>query len=190
MGLSAVHSIPSSSNKMLQNKFVPLLLLSFPLLLFNACENLPIDSGSDEPELMTSVGKVARISQTVGLKCVNSDYRLMRVRLESGQEALTLFRTGAEVGTERLPTDSEVKKFQLDPLKKTANGFEISVEYGDRYYHTKIFEFECEKGEYLLKKFRSERFDTQNPGRVSKKSSAVNPPSTFDRFGLRIYLID
>ena len=165
------------------------LLLALALLLFSACDQIP-GSAKAEPEMTTTAGAVTHIGQRVDLDCGGSDFRLFRVSLEGGREAVSLFKGADELRTEILPAPNEVKKFKLDPLRRTDSGFEMSVEYGDRYYHTKRFEFECDEGEYVLAKMRSERFDTRNPSRISRKESAVKPRTTWDRFGLRLYLID
>lgn len=166
-----------------------ILLTVMALLLFSACDQIP-GSARSEPEMTTTAGAVTHIGQRVDLDCGGSDFRLFRVSLEAGREAVTLFKGPDELRTEILPAPNEVKKFKLDPLRKTDDGFEMSVEYGDRYYHTKRFEFECDEGEFVFAKLRSERFDTRNPSRISKKESAVKPRTTWERFGLRLYLID
>lgn len=158
-------------------------------ILFSACASSP-GTNTSAPSLSTTAGKVLHISQRVDLECGGSDFRLMRVSLEGGTEAVTLFKGADEVRTERLPSQSEVKKFKLDPLRKTENGFEMSVEYGDRYYHSRRFEFECKEGAFHLEKMKADRFDTQNPSRVSKKETPVRPSIPFEQFGLRLYLID
>jgi len=165
------------------------LLVVTALLLFSACDQIPGGSKS-EPKMTTTAGQVVRIDQRLDLECGGVDFRLFRVALEGGKDAVTLFKGPNETRTEILPAPNEVKKFKLDPLRKTENGFEMSMEYGDRYYHAKRFEFECDEGEFVLAKMKSERFDTKNPSRISRKESAVKPRTTWERFGLRLYLID
>ncbi|QQS41702.1 MAG: hypothetical protein IPM63_01790 [Acidobacteriota bacterium] len=167
------------------------ILLSCALpLLFSACKSLPGTNSTSNTTLETSAGKVTHIAERVDLECGGEDFRLFRVTLENGTEGVTLFKGDKEVRTERLPTQTEVNKFKLDPLRKTDEGFELSVEYGDRYYHSKRFGFDCVDGEFQLSRMKSERFDTQNPGKISRKESAVRPRRAWAEFGLRLYLID
>lgn len=173
---------------MMFNKIRIVPLIALPLL-FSACESLP-GTNTSNTTLETTAGKVAHIAERVDLECGGEDYRLFRVTLENGTEGVTLFRGDKEVRTERLPSQTEVKKFKLDPLRKTDEGFELSVEYGDRYYHSKRFGFDCVDGEFQLTRMKSERFDTQNPGKISRKESAVRPRRGWAEFGLRLYLID
>ncbi len=140
--------------------------------------------------MTTTAGEVLHIDQRVDLDCGGTDFRLFRLSLQGGAEAVSLYKGPDELRTERLPNQAEVKKFKLDPLRKTENGFELSMEYGDRYYHSKRFEFECDNGEFVLTRMSADRFDTNNPSRISKKDSAVKARTPWERFGLRLYLID
>lgn len=175
----------------IEKTFVNLILLAVTALsLFSACDKIPGTNTSTQPEMSTTAGKVTHIDQRLDLVCGESDFRMFRVALEGGGDAVTMFKGADEVRTERLPNQSEVKKFKLDPLRKTDDGFELSAEYGDRYYHTKRFIFECEEGEFRLVKIRSERFDTKNPSRLSNRETSVKPKTPWAEFGLRLYLID
>ncbi|HUF04175.1 MAG TPA: hypothetical protein VMM38_08360 [Aridibacter sp.] len=172
----------------LRNYRLLAIVTALPLFLAS-CESLP-GTNTSNTTLETTAGKVAHIAERVDLECGGTDFRLFRVSLENGTEAVTLFKGEKEVRTERLPSQTEVKKFKLDPLRKTDEGFELSVEYGDRYYHSKRFGFDCVEEGFHLARMKSERFDTQNPGRISRKESVVRPRRPWEEFGLRLYLID
>lgn len=170
--------------------FVNLVLFAVTgLSFFSACDQIP-GSNTEEPALSTTAGKAVHISQRLDLECGGKDYRVMRIDLEKGGEAVTMFKGADEVRTELLPGQGDIKKFKLDPLRKTDKGFEMSMEYGGRYYHSRRFEFECGDGGFRLVKMKSDRFDTNNPARISKKNTLVKPSVPFERFGLRLYLID
>ncbi len=165
------------------------LLTVIGLSTFSACDELP---GNEEPmpTLKITAGEVVHLAQRVDLECGGSDFRLFRVSLKNGSEALSMFKGENELRTELLPSGSDVKKFKLDPIRKTAKGFEMSMEHGERYYHSRLFEFECQDGSFHLVRMKADRFDTSNPSRIRKRDQAVKPSIPFEQFGLRLYLID
>ena len=177
-------------NTPMKSAFVQLTLFSaICLSVFSACDQIPGNEPST-PSLTTTAGEVAHIAQRVDLECGGADFRMFRLTLKNGSEAISMFKGENEVRTELLPSGADVKKFKLDPLRKTDDGFEMSMEHGDRYYHSRLFEFECKDGSFHLVKMKADRFDTNNPSRVRKRDQAVKPSIPFERFGLRLYLID
>lgn len=182
--------LPPKKMSLIKTAFINLILLTVTALsLFSACDNIP-GAKTERPTMKTTAGDVLHIDQRVDLECGGNDFRLFRLTLKGGKEGVTLFKGAGEVRTELLPSQSEVKKFKLDPLRKTDDGFVLSAEYGTRFYHTKRFEFVCEEGAFRLAKMRSERFDTNNPSRISRKEMNVKPKTPWEEFGLRLYLID
>jgi hypothetical protein len=168
-----------------------ILVVVTALSMFSACDNIPgPNPSSSQTELKTTAGDVQHIDQRVDLVCDDVDFRLFRITLKGGTEAVTLFKGKDEVRTERLPNQAEVKKFKLDPLRKSDKGFDLSVEYGTRFYHSKRFEFACEDGSFSLLRISSERFDTSNPAKISRRNEPVGRKTPWEEFGMRLYLID
>ncbi len=54
----------------------------------------------------------------------------------------------------KLPTDSDAQNFSLDSAEKTKEGFNITIEYGSRYYYKKQFYFICKEGDFYLREAR------------------------------------
>ena len=67
------------------------------------------------------------------------------------------------LGSIRIFTGVERNGFALDEAKKTKTGFEISVEYGSRYYYHKRFIFICKRQRFYLSKVIVDSFDKVNP---------------------------
>ena len=62
----------------------------------------------------------------------------------------------------RLPTGTERNGFGFSWAKKTKAGFEISVEYGSRYYYGKRFNFICKRHKFFLSRIIVDSYD-RNP---------------------------
>lgn len=86
--------------------------------------------------------------------------------------------------------ESGISGFSLDWAKKTQEGFEISFEYGSRYYFSKRLIFECRKDDFYLTKIHVESFDKHNPSKWTKKTVVVKPPVPLGEFDLMKYTDD
>ena len=91
----------------------------------------------------------------------------------------------------KVPTDSDAQNFSLNSTGKTKGGFEITIEYGTRYYYQKQFNFICKEGNFYLYKVKVESFDKFNPAsRVNwtKKEIKINPNLPIEKFSIFDYL--
>lgn len=84
--------------------------------------------------------------------------------------------------TIKLPTGSERNGFGFNWAKKTAEGFEISVEYGSRYYYDKRFNFICKQNEFYLNKIIVDSFDKHNTEKWDTKVIKVKPSVNLSKF--------
>ena len=77
--------------------------------------------------------------------------------------------------------------FSVNWVKEIENGFEISIEYGSRYYHEKKFEFSYKNNSYYLTQIYTEAFDKFNTSKnaeLKKSLEKVNPSLHIDKFKL------
>jgi hypothetical protein len=93
----------------------------------------------------------------------------------------------------KIPTDSDAQNFSLTSTEKTKDGFEISIEYGTRYYYQKQFNFVCRKGAFYLYKVKVESFDKFDPGsreNWDRKEIKIKPNLPIEKFSIFDYLLN
>lgn len=143
---------------------------------------------------------VVKNANSKTLDCNNPDgYSLVVVEDPSRniEEAVTTPKllnivVGDEVMTAiKIPTQSDANGFALNWAKKTKEGFEISVEYGSRYYFEKQFNFICKEDSFYLYKVKIESFDKNDPESMDKpdeKEIQIKPNLPIEKFSLFDYL--
>lgn len=83
--------------------------------------------------------------------------------------------------------DSRVSGFSLNWARKTKEGFEISIEYGSRYYYSKRLMFDCRNGGFYLTRIKVESFDKNRPEKWTDKTVSVKPMVPIDKFRVLDY---
>jgi thiol-disulfide isomerase/thioredoxin len=94
------------------------------------------------------------------------------------------------LGSIRIFTGVERNGFALNYAKKTKSGFEISVEYGSRYYYNKSFIFICKQQKFYLIRVIVDSFDKQNPEHWRKKVVRLNPALPLEKFLLDDFMLE
>ncbi len=114
-------------------------------------------------------------------------YRVVEVR---GPEAnyVNIARGGKVLRSIRLPTGMERNGFGFNWAKKTKGGFEISVEYGSRFYYGKRFNFICKRGTFYLNKVIMDSFDENNPEKWHKRMVRVTPDLPLEKFSITDFM--
>jgi hypothetical protein len=93
----------------------------------------------------------------------------------------------------KIPTDSDAQNFVLNSTEKTKEGFEITIEYGTRYYYKKQFNFVCKEGDFYLYKMKVESFDKFDPvsrKKWDRKEVKVEPNLPIEKFSIFDYLLN
>jgi hypothetical protein len=93
----------------------------------------------------------------------------------------------------KIPTDSDAQNFVLNSTEKTKEGFEITIEYGTRYYYKKQFNFVCEEGDFYLYKVKVEsfdKFDSVSRKKWDRKEVKVEPNLPIEKFSIFDYLLN
>lgn len=93
------------------------------------------------------------------------------------------------VETLKLPTGLSQNGFALNWAKKTQRGFEISIEYGSRFYYQKEFNFECKESQFYLTKIITNTFDKNDPKKSwRKRKTNIKPNIPFSNFKVTDYI--
>ena len=101
---------------------------------------------------------------------------------EPGTHAVNIVRDGRVLHTIELPTGVDVNGFGFEGVKKTSQGFEISIEYGSVIYYHKAFVFTCRRHKFYLSKIRVDSFNKHNPEKWSKKVIRARPNVPLEKF--------
>jgi len=120
------------------------------------------------------------------LDCTNLEALDVAVVVDPGQPVRVTYN-GVVIKGIDVPNDNEVGGFSLDQPKKTKEGFDISFEYGSRYYFNKRLTFECRMGGLYLTKVKIESFDRSNPAKWTNKTVSVHPPISLQNFRIKDY---
>lgn len=90
----------------------------------------------------------------------------------------------------KLPSPLDQNGYALNWAKKTNVGFEISIEYGSRYYFNKSFIFLKKDETFYLTEIKIESFDKQKSETTTTKTVRVKPPVAVEKFNIEDYMQD
>ena len=122
-------------------------------------------------------------------KCGGKTYSIL-IADKGGNQSIVLAEGDNIRRIVKMPTQADAANFSLDHFGETKNGFEIAVEYGSKYYYRKSFNFVCENGEFYFDKVGIERFEKDDPSKITKKDVKTNPKEPLERFSFTGFLID
>ena len=114
--------------------------------------------------------------------CANPNGYSVEEATEPGTHSVNIVRDGRVLHTIKLLTDVERNGFAFDGVKKTSQGFEISIEYGSVIYYHKAFVFICRQHKFYLSKIKVDSFNKHNPDKWSKKVIRVRPNVPLEKF--------
>lgn len=134
------------------------------------------------------------------LDCGDANSYNLVVEEDTSQDADDTFRkvlnvvVGDEIKTAiKIPTQADANGFSLNWAKKNKEGFEISIDYGSRYYFQKQFNFICKKGEFYLYQIKVESFDKHDRKSMEnwdKKVIKIKPNLPIEKFSIFDYLVN
>lgn len=172
-----------------------LLIFVFSLLFSCQTQKSPADDSNSSNGNITANSdltnsdleklSVKKITPNCGGKIFN-----ILIAEKNGIQSIVLAEGNTIRRTVKMPTSNDAANFSLDHFSETKNGFEIAVEYGDKYYYRKSFDFVCEKGNFYFDKVGVERFEKNNPKNITKKEIKLDPKEPLERFSFTGYLID
>jgi hypothetical protein len=107
---------------------------------------------------------------------------------EPGTHSVNIVRDGGVLHTIKLLSDVERNGFGFEGVKKTSQGFEISIEYGSVIYYHKALIFVCRQHKFYLSKIKVDSFNKHNPEKWSKKVIRVRPSVPLEKFFITDYM--
>jgi hypothetical protein len=113
--------------------------------------------------------------------CVSKGYTVAET-VKSGAHYVDIKQGDTVLASMRVFTDVERNGFALDEAKTTKTGFDISVEYGSRYYYHKRFVFICRQHTFYLTRVFVDSFDKRHHQHWSKKAVRVRPVLPLEKF--------
>ena len=161
-----------------------LLLLTFVLSLVGCGASFIADA----PRPNISATASPNVSPILNGVCENLDSLEVRTK-EEANRTVSVTLDGTLIKAIDVPRQivSGVMGFSLNWAKTTKEGFEISIEYGSRYYFDKRLIFECIKDGFYLTKIHVESFDKHNPSKWTNKTIAVKPAVSLSKFDVMDY---
>lgn len=123
------------------------------------------------------------ISSTV-VNCGNKDFNLAAL-YKNGKKSVVIEEGTATIKKINLPNQSFVNGFSLNWARETKKGFEISIEYGSRFYYEKNFIFICQQKDFYLSEIKIVTFDKQDLENSWKEySTKTKPALTLEKFSI------
>lgn len=175
-------------------RFLLLILLTAFLFSCNTQKNFPDDTNSRNgnftanSDLANSMSE-KQIVKKLTPRCGGKNFNIL-IASKYGNQHIILAEGNTIRRTVKMPTDSDAPNFSLDRFGETKNGFEIAVEYGSKYYYRKSFNFVCENDEFYFDKVGVEKFEKNNPSKITRKDVKMNPKEPLERFSFTGFLID
>lgn len=125
-------------------------------------------------------------------ECADASGLCLNVVEDAEREAknINIVDGGKTKSVIKLPSPQDYNGYALNWAKKTADGFEVSIEYGSRNYFNKSFEFVKKDDTFYLTEIKVKTFDKQNPEKIEKKTVKVEPTVAVDKFNIEDYMND
>jgi hypothetical protein len=117
------------------------------------------------------------------IKCGGRKFNLVLISEYSERERKNVRRLNiSQNGTTKKTINSPEYTF-IRKSVKTKQGFEISIEYGSRYYYEKRFNFICKQKSFYLNQVKTTTFDKANPEISWKEyNKAIKPSLKLENF--------
>jgi hypothetical protein len=109
--------------------------------------------------------------------CGSTSYDIFKSEKDANRiSELSFISNGLTKYTIALPSDDDFQGFALDWVKQTPNGFNISIEWGSRFFHEKEFIFVCRSDRFYLEKILHSTFDKANPSKSANTKQKFKVP--------------
>ena len=110
------------------------------------------------------------------------------INAETNERQIVIYSDNNCIRILNLPTQDDCNGFSLNGIKQCKNGFEISIEFGSRYYFKKDFYFEYFDDEFYLSKIDENSFDKNAPNENKIKTCYFKPLVNIINFRITDYL--
>ncbi len=158
---------------------------SSPLLADTTYQNSEANNSSKEMNLIFR-------NDTTIIHLKKGNVNLLDVRIDSTNSRELSIQKGQLIKDKiQIPTQEAIQGFAVNWIKETDYGFEISIEYGSRYYYQKDFRFYYENEIFVLKNVLVNTFDKHNSEskeRYITKTDTLRTPVKLRDFKIENYL--
>jgi hypothetical protein len=187
---------------MVDNKFMSVFVLFLSLFVGCATDSSPITTKSQNEKPPVSANNPSAVGQSQverpsvdnksskTLDCDDPKGYSVEEGTEPGAHPVNIVRDGRVLHTIKLPSGEGLNGFAFDGVKKTNQGFEISIEYGSVIYYHKAFVFICRRHKFYLSKIRVDSFNKHNPEKWSKKVIRVRPNVPLEKFSITDFMLE
>ena len=197
-------SLPIFGGFAKSNKSMRVHVAVLMLSLFVGCstDSSPImtKSSNEQPSVSADNSSAVRESHVDRLNIDDQDSKTLdcddpkgysvEEGTEPGAHPVNIVRDGRVLHTIKLLTDVERNGFGFDGVKKTKDGFEISIQYGSVIYYHKAFVFICRHHKFYLSKIKVDSFNKHNPEKWSKKVIRVRPNVPLEKFSITDFMLE
>lgn len=83
---------------------------------------------------------------------------------------------------------SDISGLALNGIREDKKGFQVSIEYGSRFFYNKIFYFIYYNNSFYLYQIKTKSFDKANPDIWKTKIKAINPRIKVSTLNLEKFL--
>jgi hypothetical protein len=150
------------------------------LLLSTGCLTLFPLQASQRSQIISPVDVIERLAFPNG-------YQLIRARTYTAHQ-LRLVQHRRLLYTLDFPSQDERQGFAVNWVRKTPQGFALSIEYGTRVWVTRHFFFAYRQHHFYLVQIRTMRLDKFRPEKLTKTTKTLVHPVELSHFVLTNYM--
>lgn len=116
-------------------------------------------------------------------------YALLDIKdYKTGKRKLLIQKDHVTHGKIFFVTPDIAQGFSVNWIKETNLGFEISIEYGSRFYVQKNFQFIFENNSFYLTKIITSSFDKYSPEKYEKSTKKIQKPIKITSFNMENFM--
>lgn len=170
------------------------ICLSF---IFTTCNQLNMHCETFAPSAHYKTITPIAVNNDNGLKSADTTiivlkklkYALLDIKdYKTGKRQLLIQKDHVTQGKIFFLTPDIAQGFSVNWIKETSVGFEISIEYGSRFYVQKNFQFIYENNSFYLKNIITSSFDKYSPEKYEKTIKKLKKPFKVTNFKMEDFV--
>lgn len=170
------------------------ICLSFILTTYN---QLNTHFGTFTPSIYPKTITLLEVNNDNGLKSADTSiivlkklkFTLLDIKdYKTDKRQLLIQKNHVTQGKILFLTPDIAQGFSVNWIKETGAGFEVSIEYGSRYYVQKIFQFVFENNSFYLKNITTNSFDKYSPEKYEKTTKKLKKPFKISNFKMEDFV--
>lgn len=154
----------------------------------NLIQNIEKTTNNSSIKSQEKANDIKEIISSTVVSCANKDFNLV-VLYKNGKKSVVIKDGTATIKKINLPNQPDVNGFALKWVRETKEGFEISIEYGSRFYYEKNFIFICQQNEFYLSAIEIGTYDKHDPENSWKEySTKIKPLLPLEKFSINDFI--